>query len=95
MKTLFFRAFLLCGVFTIRASRADEPHFGQGRRDAVTCQSEHDRYSYCPFDGELKGIYLERQLSSSSCVEGESWGYDNHGVWVNHGCRAVFSVDLY
>jgi hypothetical protein len=33
---------------------------------------------------------MERQLSSQPCEEGRSWGYNERGVWVDRGCRAVF-----
>jgi hypothetical protein len=37
-------------------------------------------------------VRLERQHSSSDCRQGYSWGYDRHGVWVDHGCAADFRV---
>ena len=38
-------------------------------------------------------VQLVRQLSSSRCVEGQSWGVNRQGIWVNHGCRAEFAVN--
>ena len=35
-------------------------------------------------------VELVRQLSHSTCVEGQSWGLSRHAVWVKDGCRAVF-----
>jgi hypothetical protein len=31
-------------------------------------------------------------VSRQPCVSGESWGYNDHGIWVSHGCRADFAV---
>ena len=38
---------------------------------------------------------LSTQLSSSGCYQGDTWGYDNRGVWVSGGCRADFSSGGY
>jgi len=37
-------------------------------------------------------VRVSRQLSSGPCRQGEDWGYDQRGIWVNHGCRADFAV---
>jgi hypothetical protein len=41
-------------------------------------------------DGQ--GVRLLTQHSGSPCTEGRSWGSDGQGIWVDHGCRADFSV---
>ncbi len=33
---------------------------------------------------------MTRQISGSPCREGQTWGADNRGVWVDRGCRAEF-----
>jgi len=38
-------------------------------------------------------VRLVERLSSQACVQGRSWGYDRQGIWVDDGCRAVFSID--
>jgi len=35
---------------------------------------------------------LATQHSGSACTEGYSWGSDDQGIWVDHGCRADFTV---
>ncbi len=61
--------------------------------DYITCESKSDRRSYCDvphsYDADIR---LSRIFSKSSCVEGESWGIDDRGVWVDRGCRAEFEV---
>lgn len=59
---------------------------GQGR--TFRCESDSGRTRTCGADG--RRVQLVRQLSSSPCVEGRSWGRDARGVWVAAGCRAEF-----
>jgi hypothetical protein len=39
-----------------------------------------------------RDIQLNRQISGSACIEGQTWGTDNRGIWVDRGCRAEFRV---
>jgi hypothetical protein len=57
----------------------------------VRCESSGYRYSHCPVDTNGR-VSLERQLSSIKCREGDNWGYDHRGVWVDKGCGAEFRV---
>jgi len=57
----------------------------------ITCNSRDSEYNYCRVHTEDQ-VILSRQLSSSDCIEGQTWGYDRHGVWVDRGCRAEFTV---
>ena len=41
-----------------------------------------------PFTGH--SVILVRQLSDSRCVQGQTWGWDARGVWVDRGCRGEF-----
>ena len=59
--------------------------------EKVTCESRHGRYNFCRIDTDGK-VELVRQISSDSCREGRSWGYENRGVWVDRGCSAEFKV---
>jgi hypothetical protein len=36
------------------------------------------------------GVDLYHQRSGSPCRQNYSWGVDNSGIWVSHGCRADF-----
>jgi hypothetical protein len=38
------------------------------------------------------GVQLIRQRSEAPCVYGQTWGFDDRGVWVDRGCRADFAV---
>ena len=57
----------------------------------IRCQSHDYRYKHCPTGGHSR-VRLNRQLSKSACIEGRTWGYDPHGVWVNRGCGAEFRI---
>jgi hypothetical protein len=57
----------------------------------IQCSSEGGRYRYCRVDTDNE-VRLERRLSGARCNQGESWGYDRRGVWVDRGCRAEFRV---
>ncbi len=66
-----------------------------GGRDPVqagrtfSCESTNGQRQYCPSD-VTNGVRMVRQLGDTSCVDGYNWGRDEHGVWVDRGCRAEF-----
>ena len=65
---------------------------GRGRdRIILTCSSNHGERVYCEADTR-GGVRLTRQISGTPCIEGSTWGADRRGVWVDHGCRAEFSI---
>ena len=70
-------AALIAGPLPARAERT------------IRCDSNNYRYQYCRAD-TANHVKLERQHSTARCREGDSWGYDRHGVWVDRGCGADF-----
>ena len=63
-------------------------------RFTVHCSSENYSYGFCAVDvGRGGRVTLRRQFSNSPCVEGNSWGWNRAGVWVNAGCEGEFEVD--
>ena len=56
----------------------------------ISCSSDDGKRHYCSANGGR--AQLVRQRSESACTEGYSWGSDNHGIWVDHGCRADFAI---
>jgi Protein of unknown function (DUF3011) len=62
--------------------------FGQS---TISCSSDDEGKHSCAADTR-GGVRLLTQHSGSACTEGYSWGSDNQGIWVDHGCRADFSV---
>ncbi len=62
---------------------------GNGYGRTIRCESSGNRTKQC--NAETRGgVRLVRQLSSSPCIEGRSWGYSRNMVWVSNGCRAEF-----
>lgn len=59
----------------------------------ISCSSEDGKYHFCSTDINRRSrVRLKRQLSNSGCWEGNTWGYDRNGIWVDRGCRAVFEI---
>jgi hypothetical protein len=57
----------------------------------LTCSSDDMGKHYCRANTS-RGVLMTHQRSGSPCTQGYSWGYDGGGIWVDHGCRADFSV---
>src|SRR5262249_56038218 len=55
------------------------------------CEANNDNRKYC---GNYRPdeVRLQRQISGSPCIEGQTWGVDRQGLWVERGCRAIFEV---
>lgn len=64
---------------------------GQGRGQIVACSSDDGNRHYCSANIR-RGVRLSRQISGTACIQGQTWGYDNQGIWVDRGCRAEFEV---
>lgn len=58
----------------------------------VTCESKGEIRRECGVS-VVRRVTLTKQLSHAECREGDSWGWDQYGVWVDKGCRAEFSAD--
>ena len=66
-----------------------EGSYGGGQ--AFRCESTDGRWRTCAMDTR-GGIEIVRQLSDSSCIRGQTWGWDHGGIWVSGGCRCDFAV---
>ena len=64
---------------------------GQGYGQTITCSSDDGNRHYCNANTD-GGVRLTRQISGAACVQGQTWGYDNQGIWVDRGCRAEFQT---
>jgi hypothetical protein len=70
------------------------PPPGGGGRAQIRCESGGNSYRVCPANiGRGGNVRIVRQLSNASCRQGDSWGWQPDGIWVNRGCRADFVVD--
>ncbi len=62
--------------------------YGPGS-EVIRCESHDGRTRECAANTRA-GVQLVRQLSSTACVQGRTWGYGRNGIWVSRGCRADF-----
>jgi len=67
-----------------------QPQSGWSAREIV-CSSDGSKYRECPLPFQGRAVLTQR-ISSSACVEGQSWGQRPGTVWVNKGCRARFGM---
>lgn len=92
-SSLFYQEFAMsCKVLFIAGAMLlffSQPLWADSRY--ITCSSRDSQYRYCRADTEGQ-VRLSRQLSSHGCIEGQTWGYDRHGIWVDRGCRAEFTI---
>jgi hypothetical protein len=57
----------------------------------LTCESRENRRNECPLP-EHVDVRLVRVISTSPCLEGRSWGWDDRKIWVTGGCRGEFEL---
>lgn len=91
MKEVFMRSnfsFLSISILFLLAlsvlSRGTPAH-GQ----TIYCASDDGRRNYCSANTR-GGVQMTNQRSGSACIQGQTWGWDNNGIWVDRGCRAEF-----
>ncbi|MGH9714849.1 MAG: DUF3011 domain-containing protein [Candidatus Acidiferrales bacterium] len=64
----------------------------RGRVAIMRCSSDDERLNRCAVGGDIIDVDLERQISGSPCIQGQTWGAEGNVIWVNRGCRADFRV---
>jgi hypothetical protein len=64
---------------------------GPGKGTTITCSSNNGKRNYCAANTS-RGVQLTNQRSGSPCIQGQTWGYDGRGIWVDRGCRADFLI---
>lgn len=67
----------------------DERRDRSRREEIVECRSSGYAFTRCGSIWER--ARLIEQLSNSSCIEGDSWGIDRDGLWVDKGCGGRFA----
>ncbi|MFO1435788.1 MAG: DUF3011 domain-containing protein [Gammaproteobacteria bacterium] len=60
---------------------------------SLTCESTGGARKTCAANTQGK-VKLTRQISRTACVQNQTWGYDNAGIWVSGGCRAQFAYGI-
>src|SRR3954470_13245852 len=64
-------------------------------QQTMTCSSDssnNNQRNYCRVRNS--NVRVNRVLGGT-CNQNSDWGYDNNGIWVDHGCSAEFVVDTY
>ena len=56
----------------------------------VSCDSRDYQQEFCPAGVTITRAWILVQRSRSPCIEGQTWGYQNNGIWVNQGCQGDF-----
>src|SRR5215475_1078757 len=72
----------------LTATPAPSPQYG----DEIKCESNDGNRQYCG-NYSRRQVAMQRQISQSACVYNQTWGVDRRGLWVDRGCRAIFSVN--
>ncbi|MGH8174023.1 MAG: DUF3011 domain-containing protein [Rhodanobacteraceae bacterium] len=71
-----------------------QPGPGWDQNIQVRCSSAGYNYNMCQVDtGRGSRVFVARQISKTSCIEGRNWGWNRAGVWVDGGCEAVFTIE--
>ena len=81
---------LLLNVSDLLAEDSAEEKGAVVTTDAVYCQSSDER-QHCPAN-TTSGVILQNSTGSAACLLGNTWGYDDKGVWVEGGCSGDFLV---
>lgn len=84
---LFIFSFIALSTVPLKAQSGTTDREGA----KLTCASDDGKRHYCQADTS-RGVRLLNQRSGSPCREGDTWGYDRRGIWVDRGCRADFIV---
>jgi len=83
---LRYCGFLLVALFLPAMSFAQQ---------TIKCEANNDNRKYCGSYRPDQRITLQQQISGSPCIEGQTWGVDRQGLWVERGCRAIFAIGGY
>jgi hypothetical protein len=86
------------GEFEVSANAARPPdqggNWGGSNQTGSTflCESRDGRRRYCDVDLGRRSATVIRNISRVPCEEGDTWGIDRRGLWVDGGCRAEFRI---
>lgn len=81
----------LGALIAIAAAVAFAPRDASAQQ-RVTCESYRNSRQICEVNTS-GGVAFYRQLSNTTCVRGQTWGYTRNAIWVRNGCRAEFVVN--
>jgi hypothetical protein len=70
---------------------ASETSQGSTQGASVSCASTPGQRTQCPANTS-SGVALLRSTGPGPCLLGNTWGYDQTGVWVTDGCSGEFAL---
>ncbi len=85
-KTAIAAVFLSALTIPVQAQDQDRDR----DRDNFSCQSVDGQRTFCRADMSRGPLQMMRQLGDVRCIEGQTWGRQDDGIWVDRGCRAEF-----
>lgn len=78
------------GVFGIEGSG---PSPSPPPINRVVCQSREYKQAFCRVETPIARAWLVDQRSEAACIQGQTWGFQRNGIWVDRGCSGVFSFE--
>ena len=70
----------------------DHQHYSDSSGRLVHCESTASGRTYC---GDSHNRYSMSGNRDPDCIQGQTWGQDERGVWVSGDCNADFSSSPY
>ena len=77
------------GVFGVEG-RGPPP--GPPPINRLVCASRGFQQAFCAVPSIARAWVIE-QRSESPCIQGDTWGFQRNGVWVDRGCSALFAYE--
>ncbi len=81
-KTWFYFSFAVAAICALAPLSSAQ---------TLNCSSEDGHRRYCAANTR-GGVQMIKQRSDAACIQGQTWGYDRGGIWVDRGCRADFAI---
>lgn len=93
MTKFLFIAVLTTVLSAAAAFANDANHEMPVERQSLVCESSGG-YVECEAGVTVANVAMDKQKGrSTACTFGQTWGYHDTRIWVNHGCRAQFSFE--
>ena len=77
-------------VFSFAAGGGPPP---PPRANSIECESRDYRQGWCDTGRNIRRAWVAEQRSQAPCIQGQTWGWRDRGIWVNGGCSAVFAFE--
>lgn len=73
--------------------RGYDDRYGYDAVSYITCNSKGYKRTNCTIRGRFTNLRIYDRKSKVPCQQGRDWGITSDGIWVQNGCRAVFSYE--